>query len=290
MKGKDIMILFLLAALWGASFLFIRVSVPVLGPFVLIELRVLLAGITLVLYALISRHPIHIFHKWRQYLVLGASNAAIPFTLISSAELHLSASLAAILNATTPMFTVGVAWLWAGDPFSIKKLAGVILGILGVSILVGWNPDGSGTHIWLSVAFSLLAALSYGMAGVFSTKYFEGEKPTDMAIGQQLAASLVLLPFAAFTLPHQMPSTLVIFSVLFLAILCTAVAYLFFFALIHRIGAVKTLTVTLLVPVFGVIWGSFFLDEQITIYLLIGLIIILSSVALVVNFRWRTES
>ncbi|GMA51045.1 hypothetical protein GCM10025857_24020 [Alicyclobacillus contaminans] len=175
MKPKDIIMLLLLAALWGGSFLFMRIGAPALGPVMLIELRVLLAGITLVGLALASRHRIHILHKWWQYLVLGAANAAIPFTLISYAELRLSAGLAAILNATTPMFTALVAWLWANEPFNLKKLSGVVLGILGVGVLVGWQSGGNGPHLWLSASFSLLAALSYGVAGVFSSRYFKGK-------------------------------------------------------------------------------------------------------------------
>lgn len=287
MKLKDVVMLLLLAAFWGASFLFIRISAPVLGPLVLIELRVLLAGITLVIFALASRQRIKILHKWWQYLILGATNAAIPFTLISFAELRLDAGLAAILNATTPMFTALTAWLWIRDPFTLKKLYGVTLGILGVSILVGWGGSGHIPHLWLFASFSLLAAVFYGIAGIFSSRHFKGEKPLDMAIGQQLSATLILLPFSLANLPHEMPSRVVLFSVLGLAILCTAVAYLFYFALIHSIGPLKTLTVTFLVPVFGVIWGGLFLGELITVRLVIGLLIILSSVALIVNVHFK---
>ncbi len=287
LKVKDIIMLLLLAALWGGSFLFMRIGAPVLGPLFLIELRVLLAGITLSFFALASRHRIHVLHKWWQYLVLGATNAAVPFTLISFAELRIEAGLAAILNATTPMFTALVAWLWTKDLFTLKKLSGVILGIVGVGVLVGWSSDGNGTYLWLSASFSLLAAVFYGTAGVFSSRYFKDEKPMDMAIGQQLAASLILLPFSLVTLPHVIPSRVVIFSVLGLAVLCTAVAYLLYFALIHSVGALKTLTVTFLIPVFGVIWGGLFLNELITFRLILGLLIILSSVALVANIRFK---
>jgi drug/metabolite transporter (DMT)-like permease len=287
MKLKDIIMLFILAALWGCSFLFIKIGAPALGPLVLIELRVLLASMSLIIFAIVMRHRIEILHKWWQYLVLGATNAAIPFTLISITELHLDASLAAILNATTPMFTSVIAWLWTGDPFTKRKLFGVMLGIVGVTVLVGFGSSGHGMHLWFSVSISLLAAAFYGIAGVFSSRYFKGEKPMNMAIGQQLAASLILLPFAAFALPHQMPSSLVTFSVLGLAILCTAVAYLLYFALIQSVGALKTLTVTFLVPVFGVIWSGLFLGEQITIHLILGLIIILSSVAFIANVRLK---
>ena len=287
MKAKDVVMLLILSALWGGSFLFMRIGAPVLGPLVLIELRVLLAAITLMLFALASRHRIRILHKWWQYLILGAINAAIPFTLIAYAELRLDAGSAAILNATTPMFTALVAWLWTKDPFTLKKFSGVVMGIIGVGILVGGGSSGHGSQLWLSASFSLLAAVFYGIAGVFSSRHFKGERPMDMAIGQQVAASVLLIPFSLTELPHTMPSRVVLFSVLGLAIFCTAVAYLLYFALIHRVGPVKTLTVTFLVPVFGVIWGGLFLMELVTIRLIIGLIIILVSVAFVVNIRFK---
>ena len=287
MKIKDVTILLILAALWGGSFLFMRIGAPVLGPLVLIELRVLLAAITLIIFALVTRHRIRLLRKWWQYLVLGATNAAIPFTLISYAELRLDAGLAAILNATTPMFTAIVAWLWTKDTFTLKKFSGVVMGIIGVGILVGWSSGTRDSQLWISVSFSLLAAVFYGIAGVFSSRHFKGEKPMDMAIGQQLVASIVLTPFCLVMLPHTMPTEVVIFSVLGLAILCTAVAYLFYFALIHSVGPVKTLTVTFLIPVFGIIWGGLFLGEVVTIRLIVGLVIILASVALVANVRFK---
>jgi drug/metabolite transporter (DMT)-like permease len=272
-----------LAAMWGSSFLFMRIGAPALGPLVLIELRVLLAGLALLLIAAVRRQPVRILHKWKAYLILGAANAAIPFTLIATAELHVSAALAAILNATTPLFTAFVAWAWSREPFTWKKLTGVFLGIVGVAILVGWDTHGEGGSLLVSVACSLIAALFYAVAGVFSSKYFKGESPMDMAIGQQVAAALLLVPFAAFTLPSAFPSSDVVFSVLTLAVLCTALAYLVYFALMQRVGPVKTLSVTFLVPIFGLIWGAVFLGEPVTAGAITGLLVILLSVALVAN-------
>lgn len=287
MKARDVVMLLILSALWGGSFLFMRIGAPVLGPLVLIALRVLLAAITLMIFAWVNRHRIRILHKWWQYVILGAINAAIPFTLIAYAELRLDAALPAILNATTPLFTTLVARLWIKDPFTLKKFSCVVMGIIGVAIVVGDGSSGQGSHLWLSASFSLLAAFFYGIAGVFSSRHFKGERPMDMAIGQQVAASVLLIPFFLTELPHTMPSRIVLFSVLGLAIFCTAVAYLLYFALIHSVGPVKTLTVTFLVPVFGVIWGGLFLMEPVTLRVVIGLIIILVSVALVVNLRFK---
>ncbi|MCL6452034.1 MAG: DMT family transporter [Alicyclobacillus sp.] len=287
MRAKDIAMLLLLAALWGASYLFIRVAVPSFGPLMLVELRVLLAAASLAVYALVRRQRLRLLHRWWQYLVLGAVNAALPFALISFAELRLDAALASILNATTPMFTAVVSWLWLKDPFTLKKMGGVLLGIVGVAIVIGWHP-GSGAHVaWLFASGSLLAAIFYAVGGVFSSRQFQGEKPLDMAVGQQLGAGVVLFPFCFAALPHTVPSGAAILSVAGLAVLCTALAYLLYFALIQNVGALKTLTVTFLVPVFGVLWGSLFLHEEITMHLILGLLVILLSVGLVVNIRFK---
>ena len=274
-----------LAAIWGSSFLFIRIGARGLGPAGLVELRVLLAAVALVLYAALSRRRIRILHVWWQYLVLGATNAAIPFMLVATAELRLDSGFAAILNATTPLFTALVAWLWAKEPFAPGKVLGVLLGGVGVGVLVGGGPGGHGLGLWFPVGLSLLAALAYGVAGVFSSRHFHGETPLDMAIGQQLAAALWMLPVSLFALPRAWPPGAVVFSVLMLAVVCTAAAYLLYFALIHSVGAVRTLTATFLVPAFAVVWGALFLHEAVSLRMVLGLLIILSSIALV--FRGR---
>ena len=283
MKAKDFTTLLVLSAIWGASFLFVRIGSPLLGPFVLIELRVGLAFLALVFLTIIKRDKIAIWHKKGSYLLLGACNAAIPLCLIAYAELHLSAGLAAILNTTTPMMTAIVARLWTKEPFTTKKVIGVVLGIVGVAIVVGLGSNSSSTSILLPALLSLLATLFYGIGGVFSARHFKGEKPLDMAIGQQAGASLVLLPFSLLTIPKHFPSPTVWLSVLALALLCTAFAYLLYFGLIHRVGAVKTSTVTFLVPIFGVLWGYLFLAESIPLRAWLGLILILLSVALVLR-------
>jgi drug/metabolite transporter (DMT)-like permease len=283
MKLKDILMLFGLAALWGASFLFMRIGAPVLGPFVLIFFRVSIASVALLIYLIIRHQRLSILQKWKQYLLLGLLNAAIPFTLISTAELHLTASLASILNATTPLFAALVAWIWMKEALTIKKVVGLILGVIGVSVLVGWDPYHSGEHHLIWVSFSLVAALLYAFAGVYSSRAFKGEKPMDMAIGQQLGASMIMIPFAGATIPQVNPSAIVISAVLGLAVLCTAVAYLLYFALIRNVGPVKTLSVTFLIPIFGIIWSALFLGEGVTLNIVVGLVIILLSVALVMN-------
>lgn len=281
MKLQDIGMLFLLAAIWGASFIFIRIASPVLGPLVLMDLRVLIAALALVIYAGALRKLPNIRSQWKQFLLLGALNAAIPFTLIAVAELYLTASFAAILNATTPLLTAIVASFWGSEKFTGRKSFGLVLGIIGVSVVVGWNPVPMTTTVLVGALCSVGAALFYGIGSVYTTRTFKGVPPMGMAIGQQLGAGMVLLPFAVFQLPHVMPNLSVVLCVLVLAVICTSFGYLLFFRLINSVGATRTVTVTFLVPFFGIIWGSLFLTEPIGIGTILGLCIILTSIVFV---------
>jgi drug/metabolite transporter (DMT)-like permease len=283
LKPQDLLMLFTLAALWGGSFLFMRIGAPDLGPYTLSFLRVAIAGFVLWGYEWIRRQRLGFLRKWKQYLLLGLLNAALPFSLISMAELYIPASLAAILNATTPLFTAIVAWIWVKDALTPKKIAGLVLGVIGVAVLVGWEPHGSGGRLLASASLSLLAAMSYAVAGVYSAKAFKGEKLMDLAIGQQLGASVVLIPAAGATLPHGTPAFTAILAALGLAIFCTSMAYPLYFALMRSVGPVKTLSVTFLTPVFGMVWGAVFLGEKITLRMIAGLLIILLSVTFVLN-------
>ncbi len=281
MSPRDIAALLALGALWGASFLFIRVAVPSLGPALLMEARLGLAAATLALIAAaVGRLP-KVWGRWRQFLFIGTVNAAIPFSLIAAAEIHLTASLAAILNSTTVMFTAVVAAVWMGDPLTPRKVAGIVLGTVGVAVLVGWDPVELSGAVLLSVGAMLAASLSYGVGAVYVKRTFVGVPPLAMAIGQLTGGAVVLSPLAAATVPGESPPAAVVLSVLGLALLSTALAYLLYFRLISNVGPTSTVTVTLLVPVFGLLFGVLLLDEPFGPGTLAGLAIILSSVALV---------
>ena len=277
----------MLGALWGGSFLFIRVAVLALDPFLLVELRVGLATAALFLYALAVGGMPKIRGRWRSFLVLGFLNAAVPFSLISAAEIHLTASLAAILNSTTVMFTAIVAAVWMGDALTARKAIGIVLGIVGVGVLVGWDPLPLNGIVLLAVAAMLLASLSYALGATYAKRSFSGIPPLGMAIGQLGGAVVLLLPLAVVSLPEEAPSTVVTLSMLGLALLSTAVAYLIYFRLIENVGPTSTLTVTLLVPVFGLLFGVLLLDEPFGFGTLAGLGIILSSVVLITGIAPR---
>jgi drug/metabolite transporter (DMT)-like permease len=289
MNAKEITALFLLAALWGASFLFMRIASPVIGPVLTIELRVLIAGIVLLLYVWLFKKSVKLKAYWKEYLIVGALNAAIPFTLIAAATLHLTASLAAILNSTTPLFTALTSRWFLHEPLYAKKWIGIVLGTVGVFVLVGWSPVPLSMQTVFSALLSILAAFSYGCGGVYAKKAFTGVSSLSLSIGQQLGAAFVLIPLTVFHIPTKPVSPVVVYSILGLAIFCTAIAYLFYFYLLANVGPTKTLSVTFLVPVFGVIWGMIFLHEKITIGMIGGLAIILTSIFLLSDVKIPTK-
>jgi drug/metabolite transporter (DMT)-like permease len=288
MKIKELVALFALAALWGASFLFIRIASPVLGPFLTIQGRVTIAAIALLIYLFFIRRSAGFRERWKQYLIIGALNAAIPFTLIAFAELHLNASMAAILNSMTPLFTALVVWRWMKEKLTLRKWGGIFIGIAGVVILVGWSPIPFTSEVIIAIILSILSTVFYGIAGVYAKKTFAGVPPLSLAVGQQMGAAVLLFPFTLFNLPVSTASVTptVIFSVLGLALLCTAIAYLLYFYLIANVGPTKTLSVTFLIPLFGMIWGTVFLGEKITTGMMAGLLVILSSIFLISDIKF----
>lgn len=285
MRNKEIAALVAFGALWGGSFLFIRIASPAIGPFVLMELRVGIAAVALICYAFALGRIPKLRAYWQPLLVLGFLNAAVPFSLIALAAIHLTASLTSILNSTTTLFAAMVAAGWVQEPLTAKKLGGIFLGISGVAVVVGWDPLPLNGIVLLSVTASLLAAVSYAVAVVYAKRTFAIIPPLSLAIGQQTAAAILLLPLAIFTLPNEAPAADVILSVLGLALLSTAVAYLLYFYLIANAGSTNAATVTLLVPVFGVLMGVLVLDEPFRWGTLVGMGIVLFGVTLVTGIR-----
>ncbi|WP_119068884.1 DMT family transporter [Rubrobacter indicoceani] len=293
MSLRELGLLFALGMLWGVSFIFIRVSASVLGPFTLVEARVGLAALALVGY-LVAFGAVgglrEVQKRWRGFLLLGTLNAAMPFTLISAAQIELTASFGAILNSTTPMFGAIVAAVWLGDALTARKVAGLLLGLVGVGVLVGWSPIPLSAVVLLSVAASLAAAFFYGLGSAYAKRSFVGVSPLSMAVGQLGGAALVTLPFALYDgadVNVADISAVVIGAVLGIAFLSTALAYLIYFRLITSVGPTKTLTVTFLVPGFGVLLGALLLGEPVGGGTLPGLAIILASLLLVNEVRFR---
>ncbi|MEZ4658743.1 MAG: DMT family transporter [Caldilineaceae bacterium] len=285
MKSIDLIYLFVLAALWGASYLFMRMAGPVLGSIVTMTLRVCIAAAALWLYVYLARKQPDWRRHWKQFLILGALNNAIPFVLITNAVIDLNASVAAILNATTPLFTAVVAAVWMQEAFGVRKGVGVLLGIAGVSILMGWSPLPLNQRVLLAALQAIIAAISYGFAAVYARTRFRGVAPLHTAVGQLSGSSLLLIPLGVASAPAQWPGWHVGLAVLGLALLSTALAYLIYFRLIISAGATQAATVTFLIPFFSVLWGRVFLNEPLSVGMFMGLGVILVSVWLVLGIH-----
>ncbi|MBH2044175.1 MAG: DMT family transporter [Comamonadaceae bacterium] len=268
----------LLAALWGASFLFMRLGASEFGPLPTAGLRVALA--TLFLWPILLRQgqwPALRRH-WRPILLAGAINSAIPFALFSWAVLHIATGLTSILNATVPLFGALVAWVWLGDRISRLRGLGLALGFVGVALLAWRAPAGTGfktEHAAWAIAASLVASTCYAISASFARRYLTGLPPLATATGSQLGATLGLALPALWFWPAQMPGLRAWAAIVAIAVLCTGIAYTLYFRLIAHAGPSRALAVTFLAPVFAVLYGAVFLHEAITPWMIgCGLLIV----------------
>ncbi|MFC5474862.1 DMT family transporter [Paraherbaspirillum soli] len=276
----NIVELLILAAIWGASFLFMRVGTPEFGPVPLIALRVGIAAVVLlpVLRSAASRD--HLRKNAGPLLLLGIVNSALPFCLFAYSTLYLSAGFDAILNATMPLWTALIAFLWLRTPMARTQVIGLLVGMVGVLTLV-WNKIGEGLpSVWLAIAAVLLATLFYGIAINYSKQRLAGVPPFVVAFGSQFFATVVLLPLALLYWPAVPISSTAWYAVLGLGVLCTGIAYAIFYRLLESAGSAYTASVTFLIPIFGMIWGAIFLKEEVTPTMLAGCLIVLFGTAL----------
>lgn len=280
MSAKHIIELLFLASLWGGSFIFMRIASPEFGPILLMAFRTLTASLFLLPLVLISKKHKHFQGYKMKIFIVGLFNTAIPFVLFGYATLTLSGGLTSVLNATTPMFGAIVAYFWFRDKLTVTATFGLLIGFIGVYLLVLDKLHLDVETILLPTLAALLASLCYGLSANYTKRYLTGVSSTVLATGSQVSATIVLLPLSLFFLPTQMPSNTAIISVLLLGLLCTSIAYIIFFHLIANLGPTKAISVTYLIPAFGLFWGSLFLDEVITMSMLIGCGFILIGVAL----------
>jgi len=275
-----------LAAIWGGSFLFMRIAAPVLGPVRLIAWRVVLAAAFLACLAWLWRRSPDARRHWRHYLILGACNSALPFLLFAFAAQTLSASLLSILNATAPIFAASIAALGARTLPAPRVVAGLFLGVAGVAILASFDAMMVEPGAVVALAAGLGGSVSYGIASIYA-KAAPGVEPFANALGSMGAASVMLVPLVPFFPAHAAPGPLVVLSVAALGVLCSGVAYLLYFRLIADLGPASALTVTFLIPVFGVLWGALFLHESVGVHTLAGAVIVVVGTVLVTGFAPR---
>lgn len=285
---RDAVDLVLLGAVWGAAFLLMRISAPAFGPVALIAVRVAVAAA--VLAALLAmrggRDALSglVPRAW-SLLAVGALNTAVPFTLFAYAALSLPAGLSSTLNATVPLFGALVGWLWLGERLSRGRLLGLAVGFAGVVVLAWPRLAGGGER--RAVAAALGAAALYAIGAHVTPRLMAGVGALALSTGSLIGATVLLSPLAVWQWPATSPGWLAWTSAAVLGVICTALAYVLYFRLLARAGPSTAMTVTYLIPVFGVTWGAMLLGERLTGTAIAGGLLVLAGVALTVSHPIR---
>jgi drug/metabolite transporter (DMT)-like permease len=284
MPLRYIIELILLAAVWGASFLFMRIAAPEFGPIALIEVRVFIASVFLLpiwYFAEAKKQTLLVKQHWLPLLIVGILNSAIPFVLFAYATLYVTGGFASILNSTAPIWGSLVAWLWLSRKPNLSSAIGLGIGLLGVIILVSPNIQNGLDSSALGALAAALASILYAIAANYTSERLNRVSALSIATFSQIAATLVLLPFALNYLPANQISALSWACVIGLGVFCTGLAYTMYFRLIANIGSSKAITVTFLIPIFGTFWGAVFINEEISLRMIVGMLVILCGTALV---------
>ncbi|MVA26071.1 DMT family transporter [Agrobacterium vitis] len=293
MGAQEWAMLLVLSVLWGGSFLFIGILVKVWPPLTIVTARVALAAIALWIIVRLSGQSVpRRAEVWLAFLGMGLLNNVIPFTLIVWGQTHIPVGLAAIFNATTPLFGVIIAhFLTADEKLTANRLTGVLIGVAGVAVMIGPAVLGHlGADLWGELAV-MLAAISYAFAGLFGRRFKTmGLAPLLPAAGQVTAATVVLLPItlmvdAPWTLP--VPGLDSIAALLGLALLSTAVGYVLFFRILSTAGATNLMLVTILIPPSAILLGALVLGDQVAPRHLVGMVLIALGLAAIDGRLWR---
>jgi drug/metabolite transporter (DMT)-like permease len=278
----DLASLLYLGAVWGAAFLFLRIAAPEVGPVWAAEIRLVIGAAVLLMVAGASTWRI-VRSRLLPFLVVGALFSAVPFTLISYATLTLHAGFTSLLNAATPLFTAAIAVAFMDQRISWRVAAGLTVGVLAVTVLVGWSPLEPGLTTILAVAAGLGAPLSYAVAGNLVRARMADVPPTELATGMLTAGALVALPVALLSGAPGAAQVDGFVSLVAVGILSTALAWPVFFRVLRRTTPTAASTVTFIVPAFALTWSAILLAEPVGPSLLVGFGLILVSLVLVLG-------
>jgi drug/metabolite transporter (DMT)-like permease len=281
MRAIDYARLVALAAIWGGSFIFQRVAAPVLGAALTAEGRLLIAGLVLAAWFRLTGFDPQWRRYGRQYFAIGIVNMALPSLLYAFALIYIPASLAAILNSTSPIFGALFAALFLGERLTLLKLLGCAAGAVGVALVARPDAFSSTPMFGAAVAACLAACVCYGYTGVVVRRYAAQAPSRGIAVGSQLAGAVLLLPLLPFSPPTGEPTVFAVSNLVALALLGNALGMVLYFRLIADVGATRALTVTYLMPAFALIWGALFLGEALPASALGGAVLILAGTFLV---------
>ena len=272
MELKDWILLTALAAIWGSAFMFIKISAVVFGPILLVTLLLLIAGLVFMPF-LLRKSKRHLFKPYLPAIfIIAIVSNAIPFSMFAYASLGATSNMLGILNGTTAFLTTVIAYFWLKESVTSKQIIGLLLGFIGVLILV--NPY-NGSTTFIASMCAMIGSLCYAFNAVYLQKHHSNSDKIVLIGWSMLFGGLFMIPLASFNLPNAMPDINSILALLWLAVIATGLGYLAYVRLIDKIGAVKTATLTYLLPVFSIIWGAIFLQEQITFIIIGGFIFVM---------------
>lgn len=283
MKLLDILLLIILAAIWGSSFMFMRATAESFGPIALITVRVSVAALFLSVFVFTKARRKEFLDNWFNLAWIGVINSALPFVLFAYASLSLSGGNVSILNAMTPVLTALIAHVWLKDKMSYWQFLGLGISVLGLLLLV-WDKVDISSSSLLAVLAGVTAPLFYGFASNGTKKYLSGVAPLTATAGSLFFSSLFMLLLLPFFIPDfsQISNTDWLYAII-LGLVCTALAYLIFFRLILTIGPSRAVSVTFLIPIFAFLWGYLILDEVVTLRMWLATAVILVGMSLVLR-------
>lgn len=281
MKAKDIVDLILLAAVWGASFLFMRMGAPEFGPIALVQMRLLIAAFFLLPILWMRVGFSELPQNWRPLTALGLLNSAVPMYLLTYSTLYVTAGYSSVFNATAPLWGALVAWIWLSERLSRSAVVGLLIGFVGVAILTGDTQSLASPGSTLAVVAAIGGGFFYGVGANYARRYTKHLKSMSVATGSMLFPALLLLPLTVLFWPDAWPSARAWFALITMGIASTGFAYILYFRLIANVGPAKAITVAYLIPAFAVIWGTLILDETVTVLMIVGCLVIFVGTALV---------
>ena len=258
-----------------------RVIAPSLGAIVTADSRLMIAGLAMLVYFSVVGFKLEWRSDWKQYLIIGAVNSSIPFSLYAFAARHIPASYSVIFNSTSPLFGAIFSALWLNDRLTLRKILGLISGAAGVALVSKVGGAKVDSLFGWSVVACLAAPMCYGLAGIYTKKYATHIKPMAISGGSQVMAGLALLPLALFFPPQGEITTKIAIYAVILAVLCGSIAYVLYYRLVSDVGPTKALSVTFLMPAFGVLWGVLFLSEIVTLPMIGGCLLIIAGTVLI---------
>ena len=293
MSNRDLIIFITLSFMWSLSFIFYRIGVPEFGSLAFASLRVVLAGLTMLVFVILKKkNRVGIRENWRVLTLVGLFSAAVPFILFAFSARSVNAGVLAVLNASVPMISGFIASVFFKDRLSKKQILGLVIGVIGVMILMsenlfGGQGAGSGSGL-LPMGYALLACVGYALGANITRNYLENVSPVAITAGSLIIASVIMLPVAVYEFPYgKSISVTAWISVICIGVFSTAIALIFMNQLIKSIGPVRATSITLVIPIFAIILGYLLLGEALDTPAIIGSMVILFGTYLSLNLSFK---